>query len=453
MDGSFSNKALKYSFFSAYANYQPIGQFLYALFSKIFSDGDIVGARFLSTLLGLSISLSVLIVFSYRGKAWVGFAAALTILVAPQNIIHFRWVYTHYFVSLGVTLITLALDGKSNSKKDWIIGVGCGVAAIGHLLAVHVIFAALFVRALAPRSWIKIVMPPALVFLFSLSLGYYASGEQLFLDLQELAACYSSGSARTTLAGKILSIYRYFSTDWLHVLFFWSFFGLAVLRNWAVLIFTAFISFAIIQNRPELPIFYYQSMVFIPALCINLFYCLQAGHEWLLKKLPESPLRFGFLVVAFAIPLIFLPSAIAGSLQGTLKSRNSYWVPPSTADIENSAHWVNDHSDANDLIISYWDAGWFLKRKWTDPMQCAIWSYGNFPYFYNRHRDHAEFLFPADFSMAKYVIIGTQDMRWTYGQGTIPKLLDEQKLQTWPVVYSTPTTAVVQNPKTINDKP
>lgn len=453
LDGSFFNRALKYSFFSTYTNYQPPGLILYTLFSKVFSGGDILGARFLSTLLGLGISLLVLVVFSRRGEAWIGFAAALTILVAPQSVIHFRWVYPHYFVSLGVVLIALALDSRTSSTKDWIIGMGCGIAAIGHLLAAHVIVAALIARVLSPRSWIRIAIPPALVFLFSLSLGYYASGGQLFLDLQELAAGYSGDSGRSTLAGKFLSIYRYFSTDWLHVLFFWSFFGLALLRKWAVLVFTALISLAIIQNRPELPVFYYQSMVFIPALCTNLFLCFQGGDKWLSKKFPDNPIRFMSRLAAFLIPLLLLPSAVAGSVGGSLKSRNAYWVAPSSADIESSAAWINEHAQPDDLIISFWDAGWLLKRKWTDPMQCAIWSYGNFPYFYNRHRDHSEFVFAADFSTAKYVLIDTQDMRWTYGQGTIPKLLDEQKLQTWPVVYSTPTTAVVQNPRTINPNP
>jgi hypothetical protein len=453
LDGSFFNRALKYSFFSTYTNYQPPGLILYVLFSKIFSGGDILGARFLSTLLGLSISLLVLFVFSHRGKAWVGFAAALTILVAPQSVIHFRWVYPHYFVSLGVVLIALALDGRPSSKKDWLIGVGCGIAAMGHLLAAHVIVAALIARGLSPRSWLRIGIPPAMAFLFSLSLGYYASGGQLFLDLQELAAGYSGDSGRSTLTGKFLSIYHYFSTDWLHEFLFLSFFGLALMRKWGVLVFTALISFAIIQNRPELPVFYYQSMVFIPALCINLFLCLQGADKWLKEKFADNPMRLAGISAAFVIPALMIPSAIAGSVAGSLKSRNAYWVAPSAADIETSTTWINEHSGPDDLIISYWDAGWLLKRKWTDPMQCAIWSYGNFPYFYNRLRDHAEFVFPADFSKAKYVLIGTLDMRWTYGQGTIPKLLEEQKLQTWPVVYSTPTTAVVQNPRTINGTP
>jgi hypothetical protein len=452
-DGSFLNRALKYSFYSTYTNYQPPGLILYTLFSNVFSGGDILGARFLSTLLGLGISLLVLLVFTRRGKAWVGFSAALTILVMPQSVIHFRWVYPHYFVSLGVVLIALALDGRANSKKDWIIGVGCGIAAMGHLLAAHVIVAALIARVLSPRSWLRIAIPPGMVFLFSLSLGYYASGGQLFLDLQELAAGYSGDSGRSTLTGKFLSIYRYFSTDWLHLLFFWSFFGMAFLRKWAVLVFTGLISFAIIQNRPELPVFYYQSMVFIPALCINLFLCCQGTDKWLSEKFPSQHIRLTCRIAAFLIPVLLLPTAIAGSVGGSLKSRNSYWVAPSAADIESSAAWINNHSGPDDLIICFWDAGWLLKRKWTDPMQCAIWSYGNFPYFYNRHREHSEFVFPADFSKAKYVLIGTLDMRWTYGQGTIPKLLEEQNLKSWPVVYSTLTTVVVQNPLTVNPQP
>jgi apolipoprotein N-acyltransferase len=110
LSGSFENRALKYSFFSTFTNYQPWGAILYSLSAKTLAGGDILGARFLSVFLALVLVLLVYFELFRRKLGWVGFCAALTILLAPQNTIHFRWVYPHFFVSLGVVLIGLLLS-------------------------------------------------------------------------------------------------------------------------------------------------------------------------------------------------------------------------------------------------------------------------------------------------------------------------------------------------------
>lgn len=448
LSGKFENRALKYSFFSTFTNYQPWGAILYAGSAKALTGGDILGARILSVILAFFLVLLIYFEMVRRGMAWGGFCAALAILLAPQCTIHFRWVYPHFFVSIGVILIALILSrDKETRGEGWWLGWGCAISALGHLLVVHVIAATLASRILRPRSWLKIIVPPSIILLLALSMGYYSSGPKLFLDLQELAGGYLGDSGRSTPLEKVLNIYRFFSVDWFHVLLFTSFIGLALIRQWSLLVFSFLLSFAVIQNRPELPVFYYQSMIFIPLLIYNLILYLFKCGEILSEKIKSAiPLR---IAKAFCLlfPLFFVGPALQNSFAGTHVPRNSFWVAPRHSDLEETAKWINQNTSAEDFVVAFWDVGWLLQCRWTDPMQCAIWSYGNFPYFYNRPRDRSEFLFPADLGQAKFILVGPLDLRWTYGQGTIPMLLKEFGVDLWPTVYQTETTRVLKNPK------
>lgn len=447
LSGTFNNRALKYSFFSTFTNYQPWGAALYSLAARVFSSGDIVGARGLSILLCLILVMLVYVEFFKRKMPWVGFCTALTILLAPQCTIHFRWVYPHYFVSLGVVLIGLLLSrDKKESSDDWALGVGCALAAAGHLLAVHVMAATCLSQIRRPKAWIKIILPSAILLGIALALGYWSSGYYLFLDLQELAGGYLGDSNRSTPLEKLVNIYRYFFTDWFHVLLFSSYFCLMFLRKWALFTFSASLSFLIIQNRPELPIFYYQSMVFVPLLCVNLMLCLRGIGQKASGALKSQVPNLCMQSLSLLIPLVFLFPALRNSMLGSHQPRNQYWVAPRHSDLEEATKWVNRNTGPQDLVVAFWDVGWMLRCRWTDPMQCAIWSYGNFPYFYNRSRSHSEFIFAANLAEARYLIVGPLDMRWLYGQGTIPILLKDFHIETWPTVFQTETTRVLANP-------
>jgi hypothetical protein len=445
--GDFANRALKYSFFSPFTNYQPPAITAYALFAGI-TNGDILGARILSVVLALVIAIVVHRLLAERLGEVAAFIAAITILLTPQHTIHFRWVYPHYFCSLAVVLIGLLQSRPPSPRRDWLMGFSCGVAACGHLLAMYVTLAAIASCIKRPAAWMRIIAPPAVVVLVSLSLGYYASGAQLFKDLSELAGTYASSSRSTDTLGKCWNVFRFFSWDAFHILMFASLVGLVLTRRFAEAAFAGIISIAIIQNRAELPVFYYQSMVFVPLLAV---YAIEFGYRiaYALARrlsLHEQAGRVGACATISLLPLCFAPQAIGNSIAGTHVSRNSFWVAPSASDLEKAAAWINANSVDDELIVSYWDAGWLLRGRWTDLMQCAVWSYGNFPFFYDRDRTHAEFLFPADLRTAKFVLVGQLDVRWLWGQGQIPQMLEKYDLPKWPIVYRTETTAVLRNP-------
>ena len=445
--GTFANRALRYSFFSGFTNYQPWGCFLFALSSHLFGGG-ILGARLLSAFLGFLTALAAFHLLFRRGLILQGMAAALIIMGAPEAVVHFRWVYPHAFVGLGVVVIGLLLDVPRTPRRDWLIGLGCACAALGHLLVVHVTLAALIVRWRHPGSWLRIAIPPGVVLLLSLAFGYLISGHQLISDIGEVGLQYTSHNEGTGWLLKLQTFWTFFSWDWLHVLYVAGLMALLWHRRWALVCFASLVSFAVIQNRPELPVFYYQAMIFTPLLGVCLACGLQLLYEKALQLDPDLLRnRTVHICLAAIIPAILVVQGVHSSLSGKIISRNDPWVAPSTSDLEITAAWVNSQTEKNDLVVAFWDLGWMLKGRWTDMMQCAVWQYGTCPEFYKRNREQAEFLFPANLRDARYVVVGPLDLRWCYGQGTIPRLLQEVELEKWPRVASSTTTIVLANPR------
>jgi hypothetical protein len=447
-DGTFANRALRYTFFSgSFTNYQPAGCFLYAAASHIFSGGDILGARILAAILGFLTAFAAFHLLFLRGLIVEGVSAALIVLSAPESVIHFRWVYPHYFVSIGVVIIGLVLDLPRTARRDWIIGLSCACAALGHLLALHVTVAALIVRWRYPGAWLRILLPPATVLLLSLGFSYLISGDELFADLHELLFAYTTHTGNGLLR-KLWTFWQFFTWDWVHLLYIAGLVILAVDRRWALVVFASLISFAVLQNRPELPIFYYQAMIFAPLLGVCLACGLQVLYRWLLALDPKLVrMRSARVILAAIIPGILLVQALPSSFGGKLVSRNDPWVAPSDKDLELTAAWVNANAGKDDLVVAFWDIGWLLNKRWTDLTQCAVWQYGSCPLIYQRQRDHSEFLFPADLTTAHYVVVGQLDVRWTASQGTVPQLIQYTDLQHWPVVAKTDTTFVLENPR------
>jgi len=447
LNGTYANRALRCSFFSGFNNYQAPACFLFASASQLISGGDIYGARLFSALIGLATSLTAFYVLLGRGLVLEAITSCLIILCAPQSVIHFRWIYPHFFVMYGAVLAGLMLDQPRTPKRDWIIGLGCACGALGHLLFIHVTLAALIVRWRHPGAWLRIALPPLVVLLADIGFGYLISGHQVFADMSEVAFQYTQHNNGNSWLLKLTTFWTFFTWDWLDIAYVFGLIVLALWRRWALVCFTFILSAAIIQNRPELPVFYYQAMVFIPlyAICLGCALCTLVDR--LIKLVPElaSVPYFRYVLVAI-VPAILVVNAIEMSFSSKIISRCDALVAPSSHDLETSAAWVNQHTAKDDFVVAFWDLGWMLNCRWTDMMQCAAWQYGESPPFYQRHRDRSEFLFPADLKTARYVVVGPLDLRWGYGQGGVPQLIQEDGLTSWPVVARTATTFILENP-------
>ena len=122
--------------------------------------------------------------------AWFG---ALMFLGYSQSVIHFRWIYPHNAVALGLLVSVLAILRRSRPKVDWVAGAGLGIAAMSHPLFVHGMIAAILCRIKRPRSWLRLATPAALAIFLSLGCAAFRYWPEHWLsqDLSELVRLLS----------------------------------------------------------------------------------------------------------------------------------------------------------------------------------------------------------------------------------------------------------------------
>ena len=78
-------------------------------------------------------------------------------------------------------------------------------------------------------------------------------------------------------------------------------------------------------------------------------------------------------------------------------------------------------------------------------MQATAWS-GRPTFTFEELPKKERFLFPADISSAKYVVIGDIDQRWTFGQPNVRWVLEKLENEKWPVKWRGENYLIIKNP-------
>lgn len=446
LKGVFADRAIFTTFLHPAYNYQPGFAFLVGIATKL-AHGDIFGARCFCVLLALICSL----IIYFSGRSHFGVLPALTgamiFLGYEQTVIHFRWVYPHNMVALGFLYAAMQCLRPSRRGTDWKCGVGLALAAFSHLLFVHGTLAAFLCRICHPRSWFRLFLPPALAIGISLGVVAFAhKGIRWSLDdLHYLSSFYASYSAENG-KGKILSNFiNFFTHDGFHILAFVAILLCINRRYFTIAIWCFVVSFLLLQNRQNLPLFYYQAIVFLPLLCVAIAAAFDRISTWLRKtQIGKTANIFRFFQFAVLILVILWSTrSAAKSLQGTLVPRNQFWVTQSTEEVTAAAQWLNTQTQKDDLVICNQNIAWLLNARTTDYLQVAAWN-GIPTCYYEKPMPHERFRYPADLSKAHFAIVGDIDQRWTFSQPGIPGFFPQ--LKQWPLVWSGDNYYILENP-------
>jgi hypothetical protein len=78
-------------------------------------------------------------------------------------------------------------------------------------------------------------------------------------------------------------------------------------------------------------------------------------------------------------------------------------------------------------------------------MQATAWS-GRPTFTFEVLPTKERFLFPADISCAKYVVIGDIDQRWTFGQPNVGWIVEKLENEKWPVKWRGDNYLIIKNP-------
>jgi hypothetical protein len=446
--GQLANRAVFCTFFSPTYNYQPEFAYLTGLFSWV-TGGDLLGGRFFATLVGLLTALTgFYFVSRKRGFLW-GLLFAITLLGYSQAIIHYRWIYPHDAVGLGILGATLLLMRPTRSREDWKAGAFLAIGAGSHLLAIHATALALICRLKRPRSWFPVGLPPFLVICVSLLFVWLHFHGWLWADLKALGEIYSRYSDENGRGiRKLFNFLNFFLQDPFHMT---ALLGclLCLRRRTYIISFMALgLTFLLTQNRQNLPLFYYQAMIVFPLLALAIIFGLQFLSSLAVRKfsLPNNAHRVIPLVL-IALSLGLGARNLPAVLSGNLPTRVAPWVISSPADYDEAAKWINAHTDADDLVISYWTLGWQLKCHTADVLTACAWAGRPAGDYFPTPPSHDRFRWDSGIGSAKYFVLTDLDQAWALAQGDALANVRDSGVDNWPLVYSCGTTRVLENPK------
>jgi hypothetical protein len=368
----------------------------------------------------------------------------LNVLLAlgiAQTVIHFRWVYAHNAVAAGFFLCLAVLCLRRTASRDWAAGAGLALAAAAHPLSLYGGIAAFLCRWRSPRSWIPLFLPPLIVGLLVLAPVFFWKPAWFLEDIGHLSAFYKMygrdfGGGTQGLKNFVI----FFLQDPFHILA-----GLAAVfalfrpvrpLGLAALLFIVLLT----SNRQNLPVFYYQAVIALPLLAA----CLAYGIWSLARRLPRKRRAWGWVV--FLLPAILLTQSLPHSLRGDWKSRNDPWVAQAPAELREAANWINAHTDPDDLVLAHWNTGWLLECRTGDLLQATAWA-GLPTHTFEHQIPHERFRFPLAVREAKFVVLADIDFAWTIHNPNVDKIIEDNRLNQWPVVFRAQSVLILRNPE------
>ena len=449
--GEMVNRAMYCTFASFNYNYQPAFAFFVGLGSSL-TEGDILGGRLVSVSLAL---FTAWLGYWFLGRRFgfgCGFFFALLLLGYSQAIIHYRWIYPHNMVGLGLLAATCLLMRPANARKDLKAGLFLCLGAGSHLLALHSVLVSITLRFFRPRCWFSIGLPPLLVMGGTiLTINFIWNGWALE-DLENLRKTYQAYSQENASGWKWLeNIVMFFIQDRFH----WAAaVGAAIClrkRTYALALGALCMVFILTKNRQNLPLFYYQAMVVLPLLAAMIavasrFIC-NTTFRHIVAFRYKSIRRVLLPFLGVCLALINIPSVLSSKLPVRIHP----WVVTEIRDYETAASWLNARTKPSDLVICYWNLGWLLKSQNADVLMVTAWHGLPAGDNYNPLPARDRFRFSLEINKAKYFVITELDERWAYGQGSVFDFLKNSGVFSWPLVFQSGFVRILQNPYFLND--
>ena len=448
-DGSPADRSLHITFWHPSYSYQPGYAWLAGTMSRFFG-GDIRGGRLLNVLLALAIAQTLY----FAGRRPLGhlpaFFAALIFLTYDQTVIHFRWIYPHNAVALGFLVCLLALLKKSSARSDWTAGAGLALGAFSHPLFAHGAIAAWICRITKPVAWIRMAVLPGLVLAgsFAFALWRFHPDGWLWEDLSALLAFYRNSSAESGTGLQPFHNFRYFFThDGFQLGALLG--GLLCLtrrRLRKIGVFLFVVAVLLLQNRQNIPLFYYQAVTLLPIMAMASAGGIAVLLLWMRRQRTASRWIRLAGAAAFLIPLLLFVRILPAASSGKLVSRNDVWVTQNPREVEQAAAWLNERLQPDDLVVCSANIGWMLRCKKADFVQATAWA-GHPTFTFDPPPKHARFRHPADVGQARYVVIGDIDQRWTFAQPNVSLIADRLQKENWRIVWQGPFYLIVENPR------
>ncbi len=444
--GAFANQSVANTFVTIV--YQPLYEAFLALGYVITSD--IWGARFLNTTLALGIAF----ILFRQGRHLVGAVCALTaallFLGYGQSILHFRQCYPHNGLAFGAALAVFSICNIARSPRfAWFAGIGNAIAIGSHPLGIYCCAVTFLFVILHPRLWIALALPAIIVVLLEYGLVLAFASHGLVQDVVNILQSYGSYSKENS--GRLAqNVFLFFTQDFFHFLGFAGWIVMLAAKDrarWAPIpVFALLFSLALLSNRSNLTVFYYQAVPLLPFVAFGVGFLLNFLVAYAMVRLKKP--AFGPLLHALPVALAVILSVLSlvSVFRKTLIPRNHPWVTQSTSDVDKAAAWLRGHTDGPDLVIANSNISWLLDVPTANLLQLTAWQgHKTFMYEYGITRDR--FIYNLDASKIKYLVVGDIDFVWGIHQPHVQDALQALNANEWKQVWGSDTYVILENPK------
>ena len=445
--GELVNRALYCTFFSYDANYQPAFTFLVGIASRL-TDGDILGGRFFSVLIGLATATTGFWFLHRRYGFFCGLSCALLLLGYAQSIIHYRWIYPHNMVGLGLLGAVGLLMRPARLSNDWKAGVFLTLGAGSHFLGISAAAFMGFFRYKHPKSLLVVLLPPILLLIFTFGWVSWIYKDWPTKDFINLLGIYNRHSIQNGSGFKVLvNFYNFFLQDYYHLISFFAILFCLRRRSYTLSLSALGLCLLLLRNRQNLSVFYYQAMIVLPILSATNatgFYRIISliSNKFRLGKLSLRYARAGLFISCLFFCLANVPNVIFGHLPVRI-------IPYVVKDIPSydaTAKWINERTSPDDLVVAHWNFSWLLHCRNPDILMCTAWVGLPGGDVFDPPPPHERFRYPSGIEYAKYFVINEQDEIWTFYQPYVSTVLQDFKVFTWPLVFQSGSMKVLKNP-------
>lgn len=445
--GEFANRSVYCTYNSPTYNYQPGFAWCVGWFSRL-TAGDILGGRLLSALVGLATGLTGFWFFFKRFGVSTALFFSFLLLGYAQSIVHYRWIYPHSVVGLSLIGAAGLLLRPASFRGDWKVGSFLALGAASHLLAFHATVVSGLCRLLRPKSWLPIGLPPLLIFGGTFAILSLKFPGWVTDDFRALLEQYGRYNEENGSGAKLLvNVFHFFSQDTFHLLAAGGCLLVLNRRTYLLGVLGLGMVLLLTRNRQNLPLFYYQAMAVLPLLAASIAVGYSRGWGWLIRKI--GGLRSRRRTLRWLLPCMALVAAIwqvPAVLRTQLPVRITPWVVSSIPDYESAAHWLNQNTRADDLVITYWNLGWLLKARNADILTAAAWAGYPAGDYFPTPPDHTRFRYPADLKKAKFFAVTELDENWAFAQGQVLAFLKDSGVESWPLIYRAGPIKILANP-------
>lgn len=422
-------EALNWTFFSSYLPQPPLF-FLFSALSILFFGTKLVSLRIVSAISSVFTTLVLYFAGEKVSSKKSALLSSFLFAIYPLGIIYSRWAF-HYNLSMLFITLSIWCSLEYLEKKSlfylYLTSIFVGLASFSSYNALPLIFSLIYLSNKITQAQVKegvrpsyfkyYFLPPliAISFLIVLLLCVFIIDKHsLIFDLKTL--CIRAASEPPQLG--ILKSYFYAIKNFFRIDFFIILGTIGLLlassiHRWYLLLTFFFLSLVPFSRQgPYIDIFFYPAVLLLPLTFLGLAILIERVLNSGTKYFSRFSLLFAILISVISMTVIAKDLFF---LFYGFRHKMNYFATLDTKTVKEVAEFVNNNTDATDLVIAPAYLYHLLNCRYASFFQSVAYE-GDSVLFYPANIDKKRFYYDCSYKNAKFIVFGHIDKIFTLRQ-------------------------------------